>query len=107
MSTIVQAGSEPGKVETSLSYLIDSSEKPFTYMYEPPAGVPAMSLRSSRYPAAISNGRLILGDLSLDRQGFVLVNHDTAVRDFYDADEVRKLYYHEVEQLVKKATGAI
>jgi hypothetical protein len=107
MSTIVQAGSEPGQVETSLSYLIDSSEKPFTYMYEPPAGVPAMSLRSNRYPASISNGRLILGDLSLDRQGFVLVNHDSAVRDFYDADEVRKLYYPEVEQLVKKATGAI
>ena len=107
MSTIVQAGSEPGQVETSLSYLIDSSEKPFTYMYEPPAGEPAMSLRSNRYPASISNGRLILGDLSLDRQGFVLVNHDTAVRDFYDADEVRKLYYPEVEQLVKKATGAI
>jgi len=107
MSTIVQAGSEPGQVETSLSYLIDSSEKPFTYMYEPPAGEPAMSLRSNRYPASISNGRLILGDLSLDRQGFVLVNHDTAVRDFYDADEVRKLYYPEVEQLVKKATGAM
>ena len=107
MSTIVQAGSEPGQVETSLSYLIDSSERPFTYMYEPPAGEPAMSLRSNRYPASISNGRLILGDLSLDRQGFVLVNHDSAVRDFYDADEVRKLYYPEVEQLVKKATGAM
>lgn len=66
-----------------------------------------MSLRSNRYPASISNGRLILGDLSLDRQGFVLVNHDSAVRDFYDADEVRKLYYPEVEQLVKKATGAM
>ena len=107
MSTIVQAASEPGQVETSLSYLIDSSEKPFTYMYEPPAGVPAMSLRSSRFPASISNGRLVLDDLSLDRQGFVLVNHDSAVRDFYDADEVRKLYYPEVEQLVKKATGAM
>ena len=99
-------GPELGHVDTSLSYLIDSSEKPFTYMYEPPAGVPAMSLRSSRYPTSIFNGRLILGDLSLDRQGFVLVNHDSAVKDFYNTDEVRKLYYPEVERLVKSVTGA-
>src|SRR5271170_1868521 len=105
-STASDAPPELSHVETSLSYLTDSSEKPFTYMYEPPPGVPAMSLRSSRYPASIFNGRSILGDLSLDRQGFVLVHHDTAIKDFYDADEVRTVYYPEVERLVKSATGA-
>jgi hypothetical protein len=93
-------------VEASLSYLADSTEKPVTYMYEPPVGVPERSLRSTRYPASIFDGRSIVNDLSLDRQGFVLVNHDTAVKDFYNADEVRAVYYPEVERLVKNATGA-
>jgi hypothetical protein len=100
-------GPELGHVEASLSYLTDSSRKPVTYMYEPPAGAPERSLRSTRYPASIFNGRSILNDLSLDRQGFVLVNHDSAVQDFYDADEVRTVYFPEVERLVKSVTGAV
>ncbi len=101
---------EPGQglnhVETSLSYLADSSVRPVNYMYEPPADVPAGSPKSSRFPAPIFDARPLLGELSLDRQGFVLVHHETAVKNFYDADEVRAVYYPEVERLVKQATGA-
>src|SRR5207253_4794107 len=41
-----------------------------------------------------------------DVQGFVLERCETAVTNFYDPAEVRSVYYPEVEQLVKQATGA-
>jgi hypothetical protein len=53
----------------------------------------------------IRNARLER-DLALDRQGFQLVRHQSAVRDFYDRDEVEKVYYPEIEILLKKTTGA-
>ena len=54
----------------------------------------------------IVDGRTSAEALSLDEQGFELVRHESAVRDFYDADEVKQRYHAEVEQLVKQATGA-
>ncbi|HUN57005.1 MAG TPA: CmcJ/NvfI family oxidoreductase [Candidatus Binataceae bacterium] len=46
-----------------------------------------------------------LTDLSLDREGFVLAERPTAVRDFYDAGEVRAVYYPEVAKLLTDLTG--
>ena len=44
--------------------------------------------------------------MSLDANGFALVNHRSAVRDFFDDEEVRRVYYPEVERVLKQATGA-
>ena len=46
------------------------------------------------------------GGLSLDREGFQLLRHQSAVADFYDAEAVETLYSREVEALVREATGA-
>lgn len=54
----------------------------------------------------IRSARPIAADISLDVQGFQLVEHDTQVRDFYSADEVESVYYPEVEALLKATTGA-
>ncbi len=40
---------------------------------------------------AIRNGRPLLEQLSLDRQGFVLKHHETAMTDFYNVAEVRSI----------------
>ena len=53
----------------------------------------------------ISNGREAR-DLTLDKNGFVLVEHRTAMRDFFDAQELKQVYYPEVEALIKKISGA-
>eukprot|EP00239_Pterosperma_sp_CCMP1384_P007623 CAMPEP_0197844520 /NCGR_PEP_ID=MMETSP1438-20131217/1508_1 /TAXON_ID=1461541 /ORGANISM="Pterosperma sp., Strain CCMP1384" /LENGTH=287 /DNA_ID=CAMNT_0043455349 /DNA_START=134 /DNA_END=994 /DNA_ORIENTATION=- len=48
--------------------------------------------------------------LSLDRHGFELVEHSTKLRldEFYDetGEKVRSLYYKEMEELIKRSTGA-
>jgi hypothetical protein len=54
----------------------------------------------------IRDGRAITAQLSLDQQGFELRHHETNVSNFYDASEVRALYYPEVERLLKAAVGA-
>jgi hypothetical protein len=87
-----------------MNYLAEPDRKPVSYMYKPPEGTPMRSWHISKHPTAIHNGRH--EELSLDRQGFILVNQDSKVRNFYDDDEVRSVYYPEVERLVKEAAGA-
>jgi hypothetical protein len=55
---------------------------------------------------AVRNGRLLADRLSLDEQGFVFVEHNTKVSDFFDPTQLESVYYPEVEQLIKGASGA-
>jgi hypothetical protein len=45
-------------------------------------------------------------ELSLEENGFVLVPHASAVRDFFDAAELKRVYYPEVEALIARVAGA-
>ena len=93
-------------VEALLNYIAESGEKPVYYAYEPPPGIPRQTGQFSSQSVPIRNGRALLDELSLDKQGFELVNHETSVSDFYDRDEVQRVYYPEIERLLKDATGA-
>ena len=44
--------------------------------------------------------------LSLDREGFVLLHHQTAATDLYDEEMITSVYYPECERLMHEATGA-
>lgn len=54
----------------------------------------------------VENGRLVRDRLSLDEHGFVFVEHQTRVADFFDAEQLKSTYYPEVQELIKKASGA-
>jgi hypothetical protein len=54
----------------------------------------------------VINGRAITERLSLDDQGFVFVEHKTQVKDFFDEEQVRTVYYPEIEQLIRGESGA-
>jgi hypothetical protein len=94
-------------VEALLNYLVDTGEKPASY-----GGVSsavAEQKRTGKYveqKMPIYNGRLLADRLSLDREGFIFVKHETKVKDFYDENEVRSVYYAEIEELVKRTSGA-
>lgn len=62
--------------------------------------------RGGRCLMPIHNARPVADSLSLDVAGFVLKRCNTGVSDFYDHEAVRSVYYPEVEELVKEATGA-
>ena len=108
MSSSIEGGTNAGldQIEAPMNYSVDTGEKPVSYTYEPPAGVAPRSGKIVKQRIVILNGRPIADQLTLDGQGFMLTHHETAVRDFYDSDEVRAVYYPEVERLVKQLTGA-
>ena len=93
-------------VEAPVQYLADLSIKPVTYNPPNGTGVPRRIGNYCDFAVRIHDARPIVRELSLDRQAFILTHHDTAVRDFYDKDEVRTAYEPEVETLIKRETGA-
>jgi hypothetical protein len=88
-----QADAGTGLVNARLNYLAEAMPKPVNYTYDPPAGVPRRSGKYVEHRVAVRNGREVLGKLSLDINGFVLTEHETAVKHFYDCDEVKSVYY--------------
>ena len=96
----------PDTITATLNYIKDTGEKLFTYT----GGPGSLDVRTGGTPdprqVPIRNGRLHADGFSLDRDGFRFVGHDTKVRDFFDEDEVRRVYYPEMEALVKSESGA-
>jgi hypothetical protein len=97
---------DPERVNGVLHYLAGKDQHPVTYTYQPSEGTPAQSGVYARFTVPIHNARPIAADLSLDRHGFVVTRHDSAVTNFYDPEEVRQVYFPEVERLVRELTGA-
>jgi hypothetical protein len=107
METSIQGYENAGidVVNARLNYLSEATPKPINYAYDPLC----VPLRSGKYleqNVAVRNGRKERSKFSLDTNGFLLTEHETAVKDFYDSDEVKSVYYPEVERLLKRLTGA-
>jgi hypothetical protein len=93
-------------IKAELNYLAPTKERPRTYTYEPPADVPRSTAANEPHTVRINDVRPILSEVSLDTHGFDLVQHRSAVRDFYNEQEVKAIYYPEAEQLLREVTGA-
>src|SRR5207237_2972736 len=93
-------------VVAPLNFLVPMAEKPVAYNYEPPPGVPVRTGKSEEHQVPSRDARPLIGRRSLDREGFVLLHHQTAVKNFYDEDEIASVYYPECESVIKEATGA-
>jgi hypothetical protein len=93
-------------VEGVLNYLAPMAEKPMNLAYDPPPGVPRSSGEPEPHRMMIHDARPLAPHLSLDAEGLAVVKHNSAVHDFYDEDELRRVYYPEAERLVGEATGA-
>ena len=92
--------------KAELNYLAPTHERPRTYTYDPPPGVPRSTVINEPHTVQIHNARQMVSAPLLDDEGFGLVQHRSAVRNFNDEDEVKRLYYPEAEQVLKEATGA-
>jgi hypothetical protein len=93
-------------VRASLNYLTPTSEKPVSYAYEPPPGVPWSTVETEAREVTIRDLRRAGDDLALDSAGLQLLVHQTAVKNFWDEDEVLRVYYPETIALLKRVTGA-
>jgi hypothetical protein len=95
------------QVAGELVYLAKTGERPHTYTYDPPDGTPKSNIVTEAHTVPVFDMRPVADGLSLDVQGFALVDAPTAVADFYDEAALRATYYPEAEALVKRVTGAV
>lgn len=93
-------------VEADLNYVAPSAEPLVSYAFKPPEGVPWSNAEPESHRVSIRNLRRVAADLTLDLAGFELLPQKTAVKDFYDDDEVKNVYYPEAESFLKETTGA-
>ena len=93
-------------VTAELNYLAPTPGKPRTYAYDPPPGEPKSTNLPEPHDVPIFDGRPIANSFSLDREGFALVKHPTIVRNFYDENEIRRVYYPAAEAFLRATLGA-
>jgi len=93
-------------VEAELNYIAPTAERPRYYAYEPGPGDPPPNMVHEAHTMRIHDMRPITSEIGLDQQGFALVEQRSAVRDFWDDDEVRQVYYPEAERFIAEVMGA-
>ena len=87
-------------------YLAHMADKPHSFTFPQPPGVPMSNIVTETHTVTLHDMRPMAGNLSLDREGFELIDCPTAQQDFYNEAELRSVCYPETERAVMAATGA-
>lgn len=97
---------DPDHIEATLNYLLDTGETPWTWS----GGTGSTEVKNfgerDLRQVTLHNGRPHTAEFSLDETGFRFIPHDTKVASFYDEAEIKRVYYPEMEALIKAETGA-
>jgi hypothetical protein len=96
----------PDTIEAMLNYIVDDGSKVFTITAGPGGSDVRSGGTPDPRPIMIHNGRPHVKEFGLERDGFHFVRHETKVVDFYDENEIKRVYYPEMEALIKAESGA-
>jgi hypothetical protein len=99
-------GRTSADVRAALTFITRSDTKPVFHSAAYTGGAPRVFFDTERHGVLIRDMRPLAAALSLEREGFELLRHPTAVRDLYDDDALEQVYYPEIEALLRKAVGA-
>lgn len=107
--TVKTANDDPPArdVRARLQFIVPQAEKPVFHSAALTGGAPRVFYETEPHEVTICDMRPLAGRLSLDRQGFELHRHATAVADLYDDAAVEQVYYAEIEALLRDVTGAV
>ena len=97
---------ESESVTASLQFSANAGQTPVAQVSQPGQGQDQHSMTTAAHDVVIGNARPLAEQLDLDGQGYAFMRHPTAVQDFYEDDEVRRVYYPEMEALVCSVSGA-
>ncbi len=92
-------------VEATFHYMVHSGPRPVSDFNTPSLGFPRGERQYEAHPALVRNGRQC-PDIAIEHHGFALRPMPTKMTDFFDEDEIRAVYYPEIEALIKESTGA-
>jgi hypothetical protein len=90
-------------VEAEINYLLPGPDINRRFVS---AGVEVNTGTYGPFKVKVRDGRAIKKHFTLDTHGFMLADNTSQVKDFYDKDEVDRLYQDEVAAAVKAMTGA-
>lgn len=97
----------PRDVQSTLNYYAPlDTQPPYNYVDAPPAGVAKTNVGEDTRPVVVHDARGKGDSLGLDVSGFQFVHHPSVEKDFVDEDKIKSVYYPEVEEVLKKHTGA-
>ncbi|HEY1962872.1 MAG TPA: CmcJ/NvfI family oxidoreductase [Rhizomicrobium sp.] len=106
MAVAVAEKGEADNVRATLNYIVNTGVKPVAETY----GRDGLERRNTSTFAPqsvlIHEGRPLRDTFTLDGSGFELIDHQTAMKTFYDPEELRAVYYPEVERLIAARSGA-
>ena len=93
-------------MQAGIPYTVDTGEKLVNETFGPNNIRRRGSGTEQVFAVQVEDGRASVRKFSLDENGFVFVPHATAVRDFFDPDQLKSMYYPEVAALIQKISGA-
>ena len=93
-------------ITAQIPYTVDTGEKLVNETYGPNNIRRRRTGTENPQPMSVEDGRAAAAELDLERNGFVLVEHRTAMKDFFDAEELQAVYFPEVERLIRETSGA-
>jgi len=93
-------------IQAALNYVAAMDEKPVSYAYEPPPGIPWSTAEIEEHATIIHDLRPAASELSLDEVGFQLVTHRSQVKSFWVEEQIKRVYYPESIEFLKRVTGA-
>jgi len=93
-------------VEADLNYLAFTGERPVTYARSLPIVDRVEAPRVDARRVRVQNARLLPEPPTLDRNGFELRVHPSELTNFSNDDAIRRIYYAEAAECIKRATGA-
>ena len=94
------------EVRGALTFIRPQNTKPVFHSSALTGGVPEVFFEVEEHTVPIGDMREIADTLSIDREGFELLRHTTAVEDLYDDDAVDNQYYPEIEALLRQRFDA-
>ena len=94
------------EIRAPLNFIRRQDTKPVFHSAALTGGVMKFLFDPEAHTVAISDMREIVETLSVDREGFELLRHETAVEDLYDNDAVEQAYLPEIEALLRRKFGA-
>jgi hypothetical protein len=93
-------------MQAGIPYTVDTGEKLVNETFGPNNIRRRTSGAEQVHAMEVANGRTAGRAFSLDGNGFVFVEHPTAVRDFFNVEELKSVYYAEVAALITRVSGA-
>ena len=93
-------------IRAEMNYIVDTGVPPVRYIDWPEMEHKEIPPQYKQHVMTIRNGRPLRDTFKLDTHGFVFTDHRTAMQDFTDEAERKRVYDREVAELIKKHSGA-